>query len=62
MIVNSTEERLARIETKVDMILDTRVDHETRIRTLEAWKWRITGMAAGVSGLVSLITQVLGKV
>lgn len=29
------EERLARIETKVDMILAMSKDHETRLRTLE---------------------------
>lgn len=29
------DERLARIETKIDMILTSQTDHETRLRTLE---------------------------
>lgn len=38
----STEARLARIETKLDSIVQWLVnDHESRIRKLEKWRWSL---------------------
>jgi hypothetical protein len=34
---------LARIEQKVDSLLTGSTDHETRLRTLERWRWGIVG-------------------
>jgi hypothetical protein len=48
-------ERLASIEGKVDQLLDIKKDHETRLRSLEGWKWWVSG------GLAAL-TFVLNKV
>jgi len=59
--MNSTEERLTRIETKLDMFIATQRDHETRIRVLEQWKWRVTGMALAASGVVSLCVSLITK-
>lgn len=36
----------ARVETKVDTLLGTSADHETRLRRMERWRWSIPG--AGV--------------
>lgn len=59
---NTVEERLARIETKIDALLGKDDDHETRIRVLEQWKARLTGIAFAVSAVVSLGVSLLGKV
>jgi hypothetical protein len=45
-------ERLVRIETKVDVLLQTRDDHESRIRSNEKWRWGILG--APLAALFSL--------
>ena len=45
-------ERLVRIETKLDSVVDGRADHESRLRHLEQWMWRAAGAAAVVGGLV----------
>lgn len=37
---------LARLETKVDTLLDGDKDKEKRIRSLEQWRWVIAGGAA----------------
>ena len=55
------ESRLARIETKLDAILLRDDDHELRLRALEQWKWRFTGIATGVSCVVSLAVSLVGK-
>lgn len=34
------------IETKVDQVLSAVLSHETRIRALEKWQWRIAGALA----------------
>lgn len=56
---DTTDERLARIETKLDLILSRQLDHENRLRLLEECAhnaqggWRILagiGAAAGILG------------
>lgn len=46
-------ERLARIEVKLDQVLNTDTDHETRIRALERVWLKAAGAAAVVSAAVS---------
>lgn len=54
-------ERLARIETKLDVYLAGHTDHESRIRSLERARWAIGGLsAAGGGGLSALLTQLMG--
>jgi hypothetical protein len=45
---DTTEVILARIETKLDRMLDDVHDHEGRIRSLERAKWAFAGVAAFV--------------
>jgi hypothetical protein len=39
-------ERLGGIEQKLDQLLSQRQDHETRLRSLERWKWVLLVIAA----------------
>lgn len=52
-------DRLARIEVKLDEIRRDRADHESRIRTLERWKYALpaTFLTAVISALVTVWTQ-----
>lgn len=54
-------ERLVRIETKLDSFIAGHSDHETRIRALERAKWTAAGFAAAGGGAVgTLLTQLMG--
>ena len=63
------ESRLIRVEDKLDAInqriddalLSQIRDHGKRIAALESWRMWIIGMAAGVSGVVGVVMQVLSK-
>lgn len=64
---------LARLETKVDGFTSSHLDHEKRIRTLEADRLKLEGRlnkalpvggmlgATGLGGLVTAIWQALGN-
>lgn len=65
----AVESRLIRVEDKLDAI-DQRIDdallsqirdHGKRIAALESWRMWIVGVAAGVSGVVGVVMQVLSK-
>ena len=57
-------ERLAVIETKLDMFLSSQeahhADHEARIRRLERWKLLSMGAAAAVGGAAGKIVPMIG--
>jgi hypothetical protein len=57
---DTTPERLARIETKIDQLLERtgedRVDFKTRIRQLEHWRY-----GTGAAMVMSLMNVVLGS-
>jgi hypothetical protein len=36
---------------------DRGVEHETRIRDLEAWRWKAVGAAAAAGGIASIIAN-----
>jgi hypothetical protein len=42
----SVETHLAVINTKLDVLIEQRTDHEARIRVLERFKWVLLGVAA----------------
>lgn len=44
-MTESDAERLTRIETKIDQLLDMSGDHENRIRKLEEFKYIVLGAA-----------------
>lgn len=51
------EAQLAVINTKLDLVLATRDDHETRIRGLEQFKWVFMGAAAILGGSAGALTR-----
>ena len=50
-----TQESLARLETKVDVLLDALPDHENRLRVLEVFRSRFLGALAVVAAVGGLI-------
>lgn len=55
-------ERLVRIEVKLDQALTNHTDHETRIRKLERAVWAASGFAAAGGGIVgTLLTRLMGS-
>lgn len=57
-------ERLVRIETKLDGLVDTTkergTDHEARLRSLEKLKWVILGGATVAGGAAGAIARLIG--
>lgn len=52
----STPVRLARIETKLDFLIDGGGDHESRIRGLEKWRYAIPpALFTSVAALLTTI-------
>lgn len=57
----SEQERLIRIEVKLDQALHIDNDHEARIRRLERALWTASGFAAAGGGVVgALISRIMG--
>lgn len=54
---SSTKERLVRIETKLDALLDARVDQEARIRSLERRDAYVLGASTVLGFLASLLAK-----
>ena len=56
-LLQETHDAVIRLEMKVDSLLETRVDHESRIRGLERWRWGIPSglIVAVVTGLLALL-------
>ena len=46
---------LARIETKLDRVVQDKADHETRIRTLEQRSWSLAGIASIIGGSLTAL-------
>jgi hypothetical protein len=59
--VLATKDLTAKLVDKVDAIEKRDGDHETRIRSLERWRWTVVGIAAAISaaggGVVSALTK-----
>jgi len=53
----SDHDLLISMNTKLDTMLATVADHETRMRRLERWFWVSTGMAAAAGASGSAIAQ-----
>lgn len=54
----SVLERLVRLEVKLDLALNDRADHETRLRKVERWMYLTAGLIGAVSGYLG---QMLGQ-
>lgn len=48
---------LARMEGKLDRLVDDKRDHETRIRALEKKVWAAAGAAAAAGGAIGVLGQ-----
>lgn len=46
----SVEAQLAVINTKLDLLIEQRTDHETRLRSLERFRWVLAGVSASLGG------------
>ncbi|MCE5291588.1 MAG: hypothetical protein LLG14_20445 [Nocardiaceae bacterium] len=57
-------ERLIRIETKLDELIKTTsergIDHESRLRALEQFKWISVGIAAAAGGAAGTLAGFFG--
>lgn len=51
------EAQLAVINTKLDVLIEQRTDHETRLRALERFKWLLLCAAAAGGGVAGEVTQ-----
>lgn len=49
-------EQLAVINTKLDVLIEQRTDHELRLRALESFKWKLLGAAAAVATVAGAVT------
>ena len=55
----SIEAQLAVINTKLDLLIANRDDHETRLRKLEQFKWVVVGIAAAAGGVAGRLSGAL---
>lgn len=53
----SVEAQLAVINTKLDVLIATRDDHETRLRKIEQFKWVVVGVAVASGGVWQAIAS-----
>ena len=57
--VDTLRTELAVISTKLDILIEQRSDHETRIRSLEQFKWALVGACAAGGGTAGAIAAKL---
>ena len=57
----SVEAQLAVINTKLDLLITTRDDHEVRLRKIEQFRWTLVGAAIVAGGLAGNVAPVLTK-
>lgn len=55
----SVEVQLAVMNAKLDLLLAGKDDHETRLRSLEQFKWLVVGAAAIAGGSAGSLAQYL---
>lgn len=58
---SSVEAQLAVINTKLDLLITTRDDHEIRLRKIEQFKWVLVGLAAAAGGVAGNLAPVVTK-
>jgi len=49
------DENVKELIRRFEAFTTTQTDHETRLRSLEQWKWRMVGMAAGAGAIGSFL-------
>jgi len=54
--------RLENIENEIKNLKDntqvTLSDHETRLRGVENWQWKVIGISIGISGMLSIVITI----
>lgn len=55
--VPSVEAQLAAINVKLDLLIAGKDDHETRLRSLEQFKWLFIGASAAAGGSAGAIVS-----
>lgn len=55
----SIEAQLAVINTKLDLLITTRDDHEVRLRKVEQFKWVVIGVAGVAGGVAGRLAGVV---
>ena len=53
----SVEAQLAVINTKLDVLIATRDDHEIRLRKMEQFKWVLVGVALASGGIAQAVAS-----
>lgn len=61
MTASSIETQLALINQKLDLLVEQRTDHETRIRSLEQARWKFAGIAAALGAATGYVTPLFTK-
>lgn len=59
--IGQTAVSVARLEERINSSSEGVTDHESRIRSLERWKWGLTGVVTIMSGCFAAYAQVNGK-
>jgi hypothetical protein len=57
--IRATHDTVTRIELGLQSIPAEMKDHETRLRALERWTWRATGIATAVAAIVGAAAGLL---
>jgi hypothetical protein len=57
----SVEAQLAVINTKLDLLITTRDDHEIRLRKMEQFKWVLVGASAVAGGIAGNLAPIVIK-
>lgn len=58
--IGQTAVSVARLEERINSSSGEVSDHESRIRSLERWKWGLTGVVTILSGLFGAYAKVNG--
>lgn len=58
--MNDEAERLVRVETKLDILIERKDDHETRIRRVERLAWLVAGAAGLAGGYLAKLLPMIG--
>lgn len=56
---NTIEFLLGRLEAKIDSLLSTHTDHESRLGDLEKWRARAVGYFAGAGAVVTAVATLV---
>jgi hypothetical protein len=57
--IRATHDTVTRIELSLQLVPAELKDHEARLRTLERWTWRATGIATVLAGAVGTAAGLL---